>query len=388
MCYHSLLLLSGRRPQMKCLSRPSSIPLPARLAAINFLCSLALYSSNIFMPLYAEEHEASRFQIGLIISAWGTAYFLSSFIFGRLSDRHGRLVFIRLGLGLAAVAYVLQIAARDPALLLSVRALVGFCLGVSSAAMMAHVFEAEGQVGRFAAYGSLGWLCGCVAAIAVRRYDALFAVSSGASALAFLLSLTLREEGGRTVKVSAFPLRLILSNIKVYLPFFLRCLGSYAIWTVFPLFLVEIGATRSWVAILDGINMAFQFFLMRYVERFSPGRTLTIGLAASVIFCAGYGLATHYLQIIPLEVVVAVSWSCLWVGALSFLMKRSVERGTAAGLLYSITYLSSSLGPLIGGVVAGHWSYRAVMFVGGGITLAGLLLSLVLPVGEPAAPAE
>ena len=373
---------------MKYLSRCSGIPLAGRLAAINLLCSLALYSSNIFMPLYAEEHEASRFQIGLIVSAWGTAYFVSSFIFGRLSDRRGRLVFIRLGLGLVVAAYVLQIFARDPILLLAVRALVGFCLGVSSAAMMAYVFEAEGQVGRFASYGSLGWLCGCVAAIAIRRYDALFAVSSGASALAFLLSLTLREEKGRTVRVSAFPLRLIRSNIRVYLPFFLRCLGSYAVWTVFPLFLVEIGATRSWVAILDGINMAFQFLLMRYVERFKAGTMLVVGLVASVVVFVSYGLATHYLQVIPIEVVVAVSWSCLWVGALSYLMRRSVERGTAAGLLYSITYLSSSLGPLIGGFVSGRWDYRTVMFVGAGITLAGLLMSVVLPDGEASARAE
>jgi MFS transporter, DHA1 family, multidrug resistance protein len=373
---------------MKYLSRCNGIPLPVRLAAINFLCSLALYSSNIFMPLYAQEHEASRFQIGLIVSAWGTAYFVSSFIFGRLSDRRGRLVFIRLGLGLAVAAYLLQIVARDPVLLLAVRALVGFCLGVSSAAMMAYVYEAEGQVGRFASYGSLGWLCGCAVAVAVRHYGALFAVSSGASALAFLLSLSLREDRGRTVKVSAFPLRLIRSNIKVYAPFFLRCLGSYAVWTVFPLFLVELGATRSWVAILDGINMAFQFLLMRYVERFKAGTMLVVGLVASVVVFASYGLATHYLQVIPIEVVVAISWSCLWVGALSFLMRRSVERGTAAGLLYSMTYLSSSLGPLIGGFVSGRWSYRAVMFVGAGITLAGLLLSVVLPDGEPAAPAE
>ncbi len=364
---------------MKYLSRPSSIPLPVRLAAINLLCSLALYASNIFMPLYAEEHQASRFQVGLIISAWGTAYFASSFIFGRLSDRHGRLLFVRLGLGLAAVAYVFQIVARDPVLLLAVRGTVGFCLGVFSAAMMAYVFEAEGHVGRFASYGSLGWLCGCLVAIVVRRYDALFAISSAASVLAFLLSLTLREEKGGRVKVSAFPMRLICTNIKVYLPFFLRCLGSYAVWTVFPLFLVEIGASRSWVAILDGINMAFQFFLMRYVERFDPGKTLTVGLITSVIFCVAYGLARHYLQVIPAEIVVAVSWSCLWVGALSFLMRKSVERGTAAGLLYSITYLSSSLGPLIGGFVSGRWSYRAVMYVGAAIIAAGLLMSLVLP---------
>ena len=72
---------------------------------------------------------------------------------------------------------------------------------------------------------------------------------------------------------------------------------------------------------------------MRYVERFKAGTMMAVGLVASVIVFASYGLATHYLQLIPVEVVVAVSWSCLWVGALSFLMRRSVERGTAAGLL-------------------------------------------------------
>ena len=373
---------------MNYLSRVSSIPLSVRLAAVNFLCSLSLYSSNIFMPLYAEEEGASNFEVGLIASAWGAAYFVSSFVFGRLSDRHGRLLFIRLGLCLAVVSYALQIVAQHPLALLAARALVGFCLGVSSAALMAYVYEAEGQVGRFASYGSLGWLSGCVAAAAVRNYYALFAISSAASGLAFLLSLSFKEDRGQVVKVSALPLRLILSNIKVYVPFFLRCLGSYAVWTVFPLFLVSIGASKSWVAILDGINMAFQFALMRYVERFNAGRMLTVGLIASVVVFGSYGLATHYLQLIPVEVVLAVSWSCLWVGALSFLMKKSVERGTAAGLLYSITYLSSALGPLIGGFVSGRWSFQVVMFVGAGITFAGLLLSQVLPDAEPAAPSR
>lgn len=373
---------------MKYLSRLSAVPLPIRLAAMSFLFSLALYSSNIFMPLYAEDQGASKFQIGLIASAWGTAYFGSSFVFGRLSDRHGRLIYIRLGLLLAMFAYFLQILVQGPVALLATRALVGFCLGISSAAMMAYVYEAEGLVGRFASYGSLGWLSGCVAAASVRNYHALFAVSSATSALAFLLSLSFTEDRGQMVKVSAFPFSLIRSNVRVYVPFFLRCLGSYAIWAVFPLLLVERGASKSWVAILDGINMAFQVVLMRYVERFNATRMIATGLIASVVVFVSYGLATHYLHLIPVEVVLAISWSCLWVGALSFLMKRSVERGTAAGLLYSMTYLSSGLGPLIGGFVASRWGYQWVMFVGAGITFAGLVLSQVLPANKQVARSE
>jgi MFS family permease len=383
---------------MRYLSRVSAVPLAVRLAAISFLFSLSVQSSSIFQSLYADDLGASRFQVGLIGSSYGIAYFVSSFIFGRQSDRRGRLVFVRLGLALGAAAYVLQMAAIDPVTLLAIRAGVGFCLGISSAAIMAYVYEAEGQVGRFAAYGSLGWLFGCVAAAVAAAvtgatessatYYALFAVSGAASALAFLLSFSLKEEKGRRVSVPFFPLSLIRDNGRVYIPFFLRCLGSSAVWAIFPLFLVSIGASKLWVALLDAINMGLQFVFMRYVERFKSGVVLAVGLVSSVIVFASYGFATHYLQLIPVEVLLAVSWSCLWVGSLSFLLGRSVERGTAAGLLYSMTYLSAGFGPLIGGFVSDTWSFRVLMFVASGVTFLGLILSRLLPANKQIAPSQ
>jgi DHA1 family multidrug resistance protein-like MFS transporter len=384
---------------MKYLSRISAIPLPIRLAAISFLFSLSVQSSSIFQSLWADRLEASRFEVGLIGSSYGIAYFVSSFIFGRQSDRHGRLLFVRLGLALGAGAYVLQMAAIDPITLLAIRAFVGFCLGISSAAIMAYVYEAEGQVGRFAAYGSLGWLFGCLAAAIASAatgttkssttFYALFAVSGAASALAFLLSFTLKEDRGRSLKVPLFPISLIRDNGRVYIPFFMRCLGSSAVWAVFPLFLVqEIGTSRLWVALLDAINMGLQFVFMRFVERFRSTWVLATGLVTSVIVFASYGLATHYGQLVPFQILLAVSWSCLWVGSLSFLLGRSVERGTAAGLLYSMTYLSAGFGPLIGGFVSETWGFRALMFVASGLTFLGLILSWVLPANKQAAISE
>jgi MFS family permease len=383
---------------MKYLSRISAVPLPIRLAAISFLFSFSVESSSIFLPLYANSRGASTFQVGLIGSSYGIAYFVSSFIFGRQSDRHGRLLFVRLGLALGIVAYVLQITATDPLTLLAIRAFVGFCLGISSAAIMAYVYEAEGQVGRFASYGSLGWLLGAaVAAVAAAAtgaaessttYYTLFAVSGAASALALLLSFSLKEERGKSLHVPFFPLSLFRDNGRVYIPFFLRCLGSSAIWAVFPLFLVSIHASKLWVALLDAINMGLQFVFMRYVERFNSAWVLAVGLVTSVVVFASYGLATHYQQLIPFQVLLAISWSCLWVGSLSFLMGRSVERGTAAGLLYSMTYLSAGFGPLIGGLLADRWDFPVLMFAASGVTFLGLVLSWVLPANKQVAPSE
>jgi MFS family permease len=383
---------------MKYLSRVSAVPLSIRLAAISFLFSFSVESSSIFLPLYANSRGASTFQVGLIGSSYGMAYFVSSFIFGRQSDRHGRLLFVRLGLALGVGAYVLQMAATDPVTLLAIRAFVGFCLGISSAAIMAYVYEAEGQVGRFASYGSLGWLLGAVAAAVAAAatgaarssatYYALFAVSGAASALAFLLSFSLKEERNKSLHVPFFPLSLFRDNGRVYVPFFLRCLGSSAVWAVFPLFLVSIHASKLWVALLDAINMGLQFVFMRYVERFNSAKVLAVGLIASVAVFASYGFATHYLQLIPFQVLLAISWSCLWVGSLSFLMGRSVERGTAAGLLYSMTYLSAGFGPLIGGLLADRWDFPVLMFAASGVTFLGLVLSWVLPANKQVAPSE
>jgi len=63
-------------------------------------------------------------------------------------------------------------------------------------------------------------------------------------------------------------------------------------------------------------------------------------------------------------------------------MGRSVERGTAAGLLYSMTYLSAGFGPLIGGFVSETWSFRVLMFVASGLTFLGLILSRALPANK------
>ena len=64
------------------------------------------------------------------------------------------------------------------------------------------------------------------------------------------------------------------------------------------------------------------------------------------------------------------------------------ERGTAAGLLYSMTYLSAGFGPLIGGFVSETWGFRALMFVASGLTFLGLILSRVLPANKQIAPSE
>jgi len=356
--------------------------LPFRLALASLLLNLATEASVVFLPLYARSLGSSNLEIGFIAATYGIAFFLSSLLFGRQSDIHGRLRFIRSGLGLSAVAYLSQIVSRTPIELLAARGLIGFCLGVVSAAIMAYTYENQKQIGNFVSYGSLGWLLGALAAAVIRNYEALFLTSAAASLLAFLVSLTFREEPTSRVQVATFPLPLIKAEGKVYLAFFIRQLGANAIWPILPLYLAGIGASKSWIAILDGINTAGQFVAMRLIEKFNPAKIFRIGLLISSLVFAIYGVATNYLQLVPVQILLAIAWSGMFIGALNYLLRKSNERGTVSGVLYSTIYFSAGLGPFLGGAVAQVWGFVTLMYVGSSLSFLGFLSSKGLANGK------
>jgi MFS family permease len=283
------------------------------------------------------------------------------------------------------LGYLSQIVTPTPLTLLASRSFIGFCLGVTSAAIMAYAYENQKQIGSFASYGSLGWLFGALAAAAIRDYNALFLTGAIASLLAFLVSMTLSEE--RTairIQVAIFPIRLVKENRKIYFALFARQLGATAIWGVFPLFLTTIGATKLWIAVLDGINMATQFVAMRFLERFDAAKVFRAGLLISTVVFAVYGVTTNYLQLVPAQIFLAIAWSCLFIGALGYLLARSAERGTVSGLLYSTMYLSSGLGPFLGGAVSQLWGFVILMYMGSGLAFVGFLSSKGLRTREVA----
>ena len=137
---------------------------------------------------------------------------------------------------------------------------------------------------------------------------------------------------------------------------------------------------------MDSTNMIGQFAGMRVVERFNPGRMVQVGLVLSVVVFTIYGVANHYLEIIPVQLLLAISYSALFIGVLNYLLRRHRERGTVAGLMNSCMSLAGSVGPFLGGAVSQAWGYGAVMYAASGITLLGFLVSRGIgPAKEPKA---
>ena len=352
---------------------PSLSPLASSLIAVFTNC--AIEASVIFLPLFAQDIGASRLDIGVIGGTYGIAYAASSWFFGHRSDRKGRVLYVRLGLGLAIMALAAQAMANSPVSLMGIRAVVGLCLGISAAALMAYNFESGGSTGRFASFGSLGWLLGAIIAIFIPSYYKLFLLSAASCTLGFLTSLFLKEHENR-VPLEPVTVDVFRRNTRIYIPFFLRHTGANMAWVVLPLFFASLGASKPWIAILSSINTGGQFIAMMFVEKFKEARLFITGFALSALVFLSYSLSTHYLQLIPVQALLACSWSCLYVGALLLLLRNNEERATSTGILFSTISMSGAVGPFLGGLVAQLWGYQPLMLLSAALSIAGLGMAI------------
>jgi MFS family permease len=347
--------------------------------------------SMIFIPIFAELVGASRFEIGIVGASYGIAIFFSSYFFSRASDRRDKRVFLKAGLGVASAAFFLQVFAESALSLTIVRGAVGFAMGIFTAPLIVYTYESGGKLGIFSSYGALGWAAGgmlagitghlaesLVGTENLAPYWAVFVLSSVLFLVAFLLSFDMPEVKVRPTQVPLFPAALIKKNLWVYASVLMRNTGAFAIWTIFPLFLLEIGANMFWIGGLFFINTGTQFIIMRRLDIRNDETLIKAGLALSGVVFFSYSLAPVFYVIAPFQILLAFSYSFMYVGSLLFLTRTNEEKTTSVGILNSVLSLSMVTGPLLGGAIAQIWGFREVMYFAAGITFIGLVISLAL----------
>jgi MFS family permease len=356
---------------------------------IQFLANASIMMSAIFIPNFADELGATEAEIGLIGGAYGFAIFFSSYIFGRASDMRDRRSFLTIGLFFSTITFFLQIFARDALSLMVIRALAGFSIGIFTAPLVAYVFEAGGRLGTFSAYGSLGWAIGSVLAGVIAQhgetlthisrllpYWEVFFLSSMFFLISLYISLTLPEVVMKRVQVPLFPIDLIRRNAFVYLPAFLRHTGAFSIWIIFPLFLVELGASKFWIGIIYFFNAGTQFLIMRHLDLRNDVVMIKMGLALSAMVFFSYTLAGNFYHVMPIQVLLALSFSFLYVGSLLYLTRTNEEKATSVGILNSVTNIAVAVGPIFGGVVSQAWGFHAVMYFAAALAFLGMIISV------------
>lgn len=342
---------------------------------IQLLSSAGLSGAALLIPnMLRDELGANTMEIGLITASFNLALFLSSYTFGRASDVHGRKLYLQGGLALTAIALFLLVFANSKETIAVVRILIGLCAGIYPSALLSYVYETEGKIGKFTAYGSLGFGIGTFIAGALTIYYEIFLASGLMLLVAYFISIRLTFVGEKMHKVPLFPAAMIRHNFPVYVSIMFRHTGANMIWVVYPLFLADLGATPLFIGFVYGINAVGQYMFMRFIDRFKTHHLVVAGFIFSILTFPSYTLATRPEEIIPMQVSIAAAWSCLYVGSIKYLMERNEEKGTSSGLLQSFLSISAIIGALVGGVTVFALGYHGSMYIATGLAIIGFFV--------------
>jgi predicted MFS family arabinose efflux permease len=219
-----------------------------------------------------------------------------------------------------------------------------------------------------------------VATIFTVRAPFLFSTILMMMAIPVALRMPFRNDVKMVIPL--FPVKLIKKNISVYAPVLVRHTGASAIWVMYPLFIQELDGVGTdiflWVGIMYGINSFTQFLVMPRLH-WKSGPLIAGGIIASIAVFLMFPMCTSIWHLMPTQVLLAVSWALIYVGAIKFMMARNKERATVTGFLNSVLQLSAILGALIGGLIVYLTdSMVAPMYFAAGMGIVSLVLYYVL----------
>jgi len=344
-----------------------------RASYVQLLATAGLSASALFIPnLARDEFGATNAEIGVIVAVYSFTVFISSYLFGRASDVHGRKLFLKAGLALSALACLLQIVADDTVSLIVVRAMVGLCAGIYPSALIAHVYETSRRIGNFSSFGSLGFGVGMFIAGLIGAYYEIFLLSTLFMTAAFVITLRMDLGEEKHHKVPLFPLDIMRRNLPVYLSVMLRHTGANMVWVTYPIFLADLGAGGVLIGAVYAVNALTQFTVMRCIDLFDSSKLVIAGFSLSAIVFLAFTLSTDVLQVIVITVALATAWACLYIGSMKYILERTEEMGTGSGLLSSTFSISGILGSLAGGAVSYEFGYHGAMFAAMVMAVAGL----------------
>ena len=344
-----------------------------------------------FVPIFLKDVGASNFEIGVVAISYALMSVISSWMFGRASDVLGqRKIFIEVGLAASSLSFLLQIFGNTFMVMLLARGLLGFSIGIFPPALIAYAYEARGRMGKFASFGSLGWGVGALGGSVIAELlnlEAVFVFGSGLFAIAYVITLLWLPDK-RTMKSDHAPVSSVIrENLAVYLAMLIRHSSAFAIWTFWPIFLMDIGASLFEVGLIQSANMLVQFVVMqfigKYLQHVGNHELVVTGLILSFFVFAGFAIFPEFWIVFLLQVVLGTAWSALYVGSLKSVTETSNEHSTAAGLLRSVQGLSAVLGPIAGTILVFVFSsYTSTMFFAAFMTLIALAVFIPLSSSE------
>ena len=323
----------------------------------------------VFMPIIAKGVTNSVFEIGLLVASFSFAQILSEIYFGRHSDKKGtRLKFIRIGFIGCAIAFGLHYFADDLTMFFLVRIAAGVASGIMIPAMIAYSYEANIDKKRAAtviSFHALGWLAGIAAAGFANDLKLIFLISSASFVIGLLFTIKLPNPEQEKELTPGTMKKVISKNKFLFTSLLLRHIGATAVWTIFPIILMEKwGAELYQISIVYVANTLTAFVLMNVMAskiNLSNVTKFKIGIGCTTFVFIGLLFVTEWWMAMPFMALVGGTWAFLFIGGNFHLMENN-PRSTSTGIFSSTISIATVVGPVIAGGIAFVFDYFSVMY--------------------------
>jgi MFS family permease len=347
----------------------------------------------------------SGFVVAVLVSSFAVAQLLSAPLWGRISDKYGRRPALLIGLGAAAVAYVV-FAYADSLDLLFLSRIVQGAGGGTVGVIQAYVADATEPKNRAK---SLGWLSAATnAGVAIGPAIGSFTAKLGPEAPGLAAAAL-------TVVNMVFAWRFLVES-RVVAPAGgatrPRTKARHAVWRVISrsaepaprliwIYAIAMGAFQMMTTILalflavrfavdeDTIGFFFTYIgvisvvaragiLGVAVDRFGEARLSRIG---SLLLATGLATIPLTFHLVPLALAVALvplgtAFTFPCVTALLSRVIASEERGLYMGVQQSFGGMARVVAPLFGGWAYDHLGRGVPFWVGAALVLGTIFLGL------------
>lgn len=161
---------------------------------------------------------------------------------------------------------------------------------------------------------------------------------------------------------------------------------SGIIYSIFPLYIVSLGASRSEVGLVctcGAIAGAVTSPLWgKLSDKKGRKATLIISMVLFIFVFSGYTLSKHYSHLYFIQIVEGVAWGALGASSIALIADLAPieKRGKAMGIYNSTWNPGWIVGPLDGGFLSDHVGFRYTFFICVLIIVADICLTaLAIP---------
>jgi MFS family permease len=178
------------------------------------------------------------------------------------------------------------------------------------------------------------------------------------------------------------------SLFPLYLSVFVAVLGFSLVAPIFPLYVIDLGASYTLLGFIISVYGAVQLVTQIPIGRLSDRRgrkpLIILGLVTFALLPPLYIYSTNAYLLIPIRILGGIGASAVWPLAMALIIDKvsSNSRGASIGRYNAAFYSAMAVGPLIGGYLYDFYGLAAPFYFWSVLGIISIIIVMV-KVDEP-----